>query len=239
MTLPKSILTLAFLISSYCFAQSGVKNFIGQPFIEVTGTMETEIIPNEIYLNIILNENDKNGKISIEIQENRMISILRSLQIDIDEQFSILDFNGYYKRKFLSDNKVTKTKRYQLIVDSGECLGNVYEALDKIDISNISITKTSHSDIEKIRRETKLKALKIAKEKANDYANAVEQTIGKAIFIREQTLDLNVLSGSSNGIHVRGYSQNYQAESIKAKIQDLNLQPILISEAIHAKFILI
>ena len=239
MSLPKIVLIAIFLITTISFAQNGSKNFIDQPFIEVTGTIETEITPNEIYLNIILNEDDKKGKVSIESQENQMISIIRALGIDIDKQFSILDFNGYYERKLFSTNEVTKTKKYQLIVDSGECLGRVYEALDKIDISNISITKTSHTDIENIRRQTKLKALKVAKEKANDYANAIDQTIGKALFIQEQSTDINALNGYANGIQVRGYSANYRSESQKIKIQDLNIKSIIVSETVLAKFTLI
>lgn len=239
MSVSKILLIATFLNTAFSFSQNGTKNFIDQPFIEVTGTMETEIIPNEIYLNIILNEDDKKGKISIEHQENQMISILKTLGIDIDTHFSILDFNGYYERKFLSSNEVTKTKKYQLIVDTGECLGRVYEALDKIDISNISITKTSHTDIENIKRQTKLKALKVAKEKATNYANAIDQNIGKALFIQEQNTDVNALNGYANSIQVRGYSANYRAESLKTKIQDLNIKSIIVSETVLAKFTLI
>ncbi|TGV00877.1 SIMPL domain-containing protein [Flavivirga rizhaonensis] len=227
------------LFSTITFAQNGEKNFIDQPYIEVTGQVETEIIPNEIYLNIILNENDKKGKVSIEKQENQMISTLKSLSIDLEKNFSILDFNGYYKRKFLADDKVTKTKRYQLIINDGETLGKVYQALDRIDVSNISIIKTSHSDIEKIRRDTKLKALKVAKEKANAYAEVINQNIGKALFIKEQSFGaLNGMIGNANGISIRGLNSNYLAESKFNKIQDLNLKTITVSETVLVKFIL-
>lgn len=225
---------LTFTIMS--FSQNGQKNFIDQPYIEVTGQIETEITPNEIYLTIELDENDKKGKISIEQQENQMIAVLKSLKIDLDKNFSILDFNGYYKRKFLADDKVTKKKRYELIVNDGETLGKVYQALDRIDISNIYISKTSHSDIEKIRRETKLKALKVAKEKAIDYATAINQTIGKALFIKEQnSISTNGLAGNVNGIIANGYS-SYGARFKQEKIQDLNIKSITISASVMAKF---
>lgn len=76
MKITKSLLFIIFF-STIAFAQNGEKNFIDQPYIEVTGHIETEIIPNEIYLNIVLNENDKKGKVSIEKQENQMISTLK------------------------------------------------------------------------------------------------------------------------------------------------------------------
>lgn len=230
-------LFFALLFTIVSFSQNGEKNFIDQPYIEVTGQIETEIIPNEIYLNIELDENDKKGKISIEQQENQMITILKSLNIDLDKNFSILDFNGYYKRKFLGDDKVTKKKHYELIVNDGETLGKVYQALDRIDVSNIHITKTSHSDIEKIRRDTKLKALKVAKEKANDYATVINQTIGKALFVQEQaTNSLNRLNGNANGIVIRGYSNIYGSRGKQEKIQDLNIKTITIAASVKAKF---
>lgn len=235
MSLRKFTFFLTLFIITNSFSQSGSKNFIDQPFIEVTGSYQTEITPNEIYVKIILNENDKKGKVSIEAQENQMISVLRSLGIDIDQQFSILDFNGYYKRKFFSDNEVAKIKQYQLIVDSGSCLGRVYDALDKIDISNISIIKTSHTDIEKIRRDTKLKALKVAKEKASDYAKIIEQNIGKALFIQEQNQNMNNINGFANNINVVGYGTSYERD----KIQDLNIKTITVSATVLAKFTLI
>ena len=234
----KIIITLL-LFSIFGFSQSGSKNFIDQPFIEVTGTVETEIIPNEIFLKIILDENDKKGKMSVEKQENQMILTLKSLGIDLDKNLSVLDFNGNYRRKFFGENEVAKVKHYQLIVNDGKTLGEVYEALDQCDISNISITETSHTELEKFRRETKLKALKTAKEKATDYADAIGQTIGKALFIQEiNPYSIESLNGALNGVQVRGISSNYSYNNIRQKIQDLNLKSISITETVMAKFIL-
>ncbi|MGC6432483.1 MAG: SIMPL domain-containing protein [Jejuia sp.] len=232
-------LVLFFLLSISSlaiFAQNGTKNFIDQPYIEVTGTVETEIIPNEIFLKIILNENDKKGRLSIERQENQMISALKALKIDTNGKLSVLDFNGYYQRKFLGDNEVIKNKHYQLIVNDGKILGEVYEALDACDISNVSITKTSHTELEKFTRETKLKALKTAKEKANQYAEAINQNIGKALFIKEiSSNNINTLNNQLNGI-TTNYSQEYQL--FKRSIENLNLQPITLKETVMVKFIL-
>ncbi|WP_242202845.1 SIMPL domain-containing protein [Aestuariivivens insulae] len=230
-------LLLFITVTSYTFAQQSGKNFIDQPYIEVTGTVETEIIPNEIYLNIVLNENNTKGKKSVEEMENQMIATLKSLKIDLEKDFAIQDFNGYFKRKFLGENEVTKTKRYELIVHDGKTLGKVYQALDSLNISNISITKIDHSDIENITRETKLKALKAAKAKANDYAQAIDQTIGKAIFIQEvNSNNLNGLYGSANGFAIRGISNNYKSSALQDKIQDLNFKNITVSASVLARF---
>jgi uncharacterized protein len=231
------LLYITLSISTIVSSQNGEKNFIDQPYIEVTGHVETEITPNEIYLNIIINENDKKGKVSVEQQENQMIAVLKSLSINLEKNFSILDFNGYFKRKFFGDNEVTKTKYYQLIVNDGKTLGNVFEALDQIDISNISIVKTSHTDIEEITRKTKLEALKIAKEKAKDYAEAINQSLGKALYIQEHNTPNNIMTRNSlqtlNEVFTVGFGSDKQE-----KIQDLNLKSITISATVSAKFIL-
>ncbi|MFV0540827.1 MAG: SIMPL domain-containing protein [Aestuariibaculum sp.] len=229
------ILIATLLWVAFSVAQNGNKNFIDQPYIEVTGTMEIEIIPNEIYLDIYLSEDSKKGKTrSVEAQENQLIAALKALGIDVDKNLFILDFSGYYKRKFLADSGVSKSKRYQLMVDSGKTLGKVYLALDNMEVTNVSITKTSHSDIENITREAKINALKMAKEKAEGYAKAINQTVGKAIFIQEQgNSNYRHLSGVANGIMLRGQSSaGYQ------NIDDLKLNTITVRESVLVKFIL-
>ncbi|MGE5944476.1 MAG: SIMPL domain-containing protein [Flavobacteriales bacterium] len=199
--------------------------------------METEVIPNEIYLSIILNENDKKGKISIEEQEKQMIDLLKSLGINLEKNFSILDFEGYYQRKIFAENEVTKIKRYELIVNDGKMLGMVYEALDRIDISNISIIKTDHSDIENIKRDTKISALKIAKEKAEDYAKSINQNLGKALFIQELNNDLvTPLYKNNNYMLNEVVTIGYGTE--KDKIQDLNLKSITVKATVLTRFAL-
>jgi uncharacterized protein YggE len=225
-------LITALLISGFAFAQSGTKNFIDQPYIEVSGQAEMEITPDEIYLRIVLNENDKKGRISIEKQENQMLTKLRNCDINIDKQLSVEDFDGFYKRKFLGSNELSKTKRYQLLIHDGETLAKVYQELDEIDISNISIIKVDHSEMEKLRSKTKLSALKIAKKKASDYAQAIDQSIGKALFIQEnsnQYQSSNIVFASNSNV------KRYDAME---SINDLDIKKIVISERVLAKFTL-
>jgi len=128
MKITRILLLVTLLTSTVTLSQNGEKNFIDRPYIEVTGEIETEVIPDEIYLNITINENDKKGKVSVEEQENQMISTLKSLKIDLEKDFSVLDFDGFYKRKFLATNEMNKTKRYELIVHDGKTLAIVFEA---------------------------------------------------------------------------------------------------------------
>ncbi|HBH21980.1 MAG TPA: SIMPL domain-containing protein, partial [Cytophagales bacterium] len=53
---PTYIFFMIILWANVGFAQSSTKNFIDENYIEVTGTARIEIIPDEIYLKIIINE---------------------------------------------------------------------------------------------------------------------------------------------------------------------------------------
>ena len=57
--------------------------------------------------------------------------------------------------------------------------------LEKAGISNISIDRVDHSQLEKLRREVKINAVKAAKEKADAFAEAVGQKAGRALYISE------------------------------------------------------
>jgi hypothetical protein len=235
MKFKNAILFFCLLQGVIIYGQQGQKNFIDQPYIEVVGQFEIEVIPDEIYLTILLNENDKKGKNDLEKQESQMIQALKSLGIDVDKKLTIQDYDGTFKKYVLYKDRVNKIKKYQLILSSGKKLGEVYNSLSKINISNISIKKVSHSKIEEYKRETKINALKIAKEKAQEYASAINQSLGKAIFIKENPSSnySSMLEGVANGIQLRGTSSE-QAY----KIYDLNIQPIQLTAIVQTKFIL-
>jgi len=228
------LLTLLLCFSYNFYSQNGQKNFIDQPYIEVNGQFETEVIPDEIYLTIILNENDKKGKVTVEMQEIQLINALKKLNIDINKSLTIQDFDGSFKKYFLASNKVTKTKKYQLLVSSGKQVGEVYQSLTKINISNIYIERVSHSEIEKYKRETKIKALQVAKEKALEYATAIDQSIGKAIFIQENYNNFSI--NGVNAVQTLGFASGNKLEEVK--INNLNFQTIKLSASVQTKFIL-
>ena len=56
----KSFFALTFFLSTITFAQP-----MGKNFIEVTGKAETEIIPDEIYLRVIISEKDTMNSLAL------------------------------------------------------------------------------------------------------------------------------------------------------------------------------
>ena len=60
------IIIALFAICIAVNSQTMAKNFIDQPYIEVTGKAELEVVPDEIYLTIVIDEKDNKAKQSLE-----------------------------------------------------------------------------------------------------------------------------------------------------------------------------
>lgn len=227
----RKIIFLLLLLPCFAFAQTGQKNFIDQNFIEVTGKSEMEITPNLIYLKIFLNEKDNKSKLSLAERENIMISTLKEIGIDISKNLSIMDMSSNFKYYLLTKNDILLSKEYQLLVRDGKTASKVFIELEKIGISNVSIDRLDNSNIENFRKEVKIDAVKAAKNKAESLANALNQSIGRAIYIQENFG--NGVQGASNSIMIRGVSSQIYGANAQA---DIDFEKMKIEYSILCRF---
>lgn len=200
--------TLCFtLITLISYAQSGDKNFIDQNYIEVKGFAEKNITPNQIYLKILINEKDIKGKTLPEIEKS-MVNKLEEIGIDIEKDFSIKDFVSNFEHYWILKTDILLIKEYQLIVHDAKSAGKVFLELEKLGISNITIDKLEHSEIEKFKDEIRIEAIKSAKQKASDLTTAIGQETGRALYIYEDSsYDIvSSLQGQLAGVMIRGKS---------------------------------
>lgn len=199
----KTFFVLSFLITAAVFGQNGGKNFIDQNYIQVTGKSIMEIVPDEIYLKILINEKEIKGKSLIEV-ENSMIAKLQEIGIETKKDLSILDYTSNFKSYWIVKSSIVLTKEYQLLVREAKVAGKVFQELQKLGISNISIEKIENSKIQEYRKEVKINAIKAAHEKANSLVIAINQTLGKAIYIEELDNNyVNAIGARVSGIQVR------------------------------------
>jgi len=221
---------LSFLIFFLCISNAIAqqKNFIDHPYIEVKGSADTLVSPDRIYLNILISEEDTNGRTSLEKLEQRMISELEKLSIDIEKQLLIADAGSNFKSYFLSGQKILKNKSYSLLVYQASTLGKVLRVLQEIEISNINLGKTEHSQINLIQSQMKAKAVANAKEAAGAMSKAIGQDIGKAIYISETNSYTYALQGKATGEQIRGassinetYSPNLSFDQMEVKSEVL------------------
>src|SRR6478609_1832705 len=75
-------LSLSFVLLSLISVKSQNAE-VSKPFIEVTGTSETEVVPDEIYINITLMERmDGKEKVTIDKQEADLKKHLKEIGIE-------------------------------------------------------------------------------------------------------------------------------------------------------------
>ncbi|TAJ07920.1 SIMPL domain-containing protein [Marinilabiliaceae bacterium JC017] len=226
----KKIVFLVLLIASTysANAQSGAKNFIDKNYIEVTGKAEMEIAPDLIYVTIKISEKDNKAKQSLEQLEDKMLKTLRDIGIDLEKDFSINDFASNFQFYWLKKTDIFTSKEYQVVVHDTRTLGKIFRELEKLNISNIEIAKLDHSKIEDYRREVKVKAIQEAKEKAEELMEAVDQKVGKAIFVQE--LNRHFYGGKAEALtantvmKVRGTGDFGIADELNIEFQKIELE---------------
>ena len=233
MRLITSFILVIFIISAS--AQVGSKNFIDKPYIEVTGKAEMEVVPNEIYLKIIINERDYNGKKKLEEVEKSMIDSFVATGIDVAENLTIKDMLSNFGSYWLNKSKINSVKEYQLIVDKANTAGQVFQSLEALGISNISIDKVEHSDIEQFRTEVKVLAIKAAKTKAEALTQAVNQNIGKAIYIQETSMPVYRTFGQRSEMANISVSSFDDAGAQQAKI-NIEFEKIKLEYKVLVRF---
>jgi len=235
----RNLLLIFFLISSTAInAQTGEKNFIDQNYIEVTGKADMEITPDEIFIKILINEKDFKNK-DIEEIEQTMFDKLTELELDLSKDLAIKDLISNFQYYLFIKTDIKLIKEYQLTVHDAKTASKVFLELQNIGISNVSIDKVENSNINKYRKEVKIAAIKAAKEKAEALAQAIDQDIGRAIYIQEIesifNMTGNALQGKAAGIMIRGTS-NKPVYGSRESEPEIEFEKIKLEYNIIARF---
>lgn len=202
---------------------SQTKNFIDKPYLETTAAVDTLVVPDRIYLSILISEADTKGKISVEELENRMNAKLIALGIDTQKQLSLTDAASNFKNYFLRGKDVLKNKSYTLLVYDAVTAGKVIMGLESIDISNIQLSKTEYSKMEALKLQLKQEAVVKAKLQGETILKPLNQNLGKAIYIsdmnynvyRSNNLDEVVITGYAKGKEEQYEPINIEFEKIR------------------------
>jgi uncharacterized protein len=183
----KKILALAFLSLFAVTAFS--QNVDTRHKIEVTGSAETEVTPDIIYISISLKEyfkdNNNRKKVEIEDLESQLQSAVIKAGIP-KENFTINNissYTDYWNRK--KDPAFLASKQYRIKVSDLTKLNNILSAVDPKGIAYSNIDGYDYSKMESLKKELKIKALLAAKEKALYLTAALGQKVGKAMEIQE------------------------------------------------------
>ena len=193
------ILTFLLIASTFSFGQN-LKNETEKPFIEVIGTATKLVTPDKIFISITLSDKTI-GKESytIEKQEEKLKTAIKGLNIDLKNLY-LSDSNSEITRYKKRETGIRLSKEYTLIVKNAEEVSQVFKELNKIEIKEASIEKAESSEIDTIRKEVRIEAIKAAKEKATYLLAAIGEQLDKPLIIREESImpDNVMLSNSFN-----------------------------------------
>jgi len=177
-----TVIVFAFRVSEAQYVQPRQET----PYIEVVGSGEMEVVPNEIYIGFTLKERmDGKNKITIESQEADLKKQLQKAGFDLDN-LSLADASADYVTVKRKNKEVLASKNYVMKVATTSEIASVFEVLDNVQALNGDITRVAHSEIEKYRKEVKILAMKAAKEKAGYLLEAIGETVGKPLMIQER-----------------------------------------------------
>lgn len=164
------------------FSQEGFK---GEHFIEVTGTAQQEIEPNEIYMLIRLREFEENRqKISLEKLDNDFLNALKQAGID-RKRLELADAGSTIGKFGRKDKDAFREKTYQLKLTSAAELEKFLEKIEPVKVDMVDIVRLHHSDYEKLKLDLKIKALQAAKAKAESLVKSIGAEIGKPLMVRD------------------------------------------------------
>ncbi|HQU83070.1 MAG TPA: SIMPL domain-containing protein [Pyrinomonadaceae bacterium] len=223
---------LCFLTANV-FAQTNPTN-AERRVIEVTGSAETLVTPNEFTFKITLLERMENKqKLTIEMQEANLKRELTNLGVDVTNDLSIFDLNSFYiDRKKVKDTLASKD--YRLKLNDLAKIERLQEIADRLNISRLDLIESTHTELTRFRRETKMEAVKAAKTKAEYMLGAIGEKVGKAVYVREIE-DVNERKSFNFANGLFSNSSNNVVESQQSSTT-LNFSKIKLRYEVLAKF---
>lgn len=202
--------------------------------IEVSGSAERWVTPDEFTFKITINERmDKKEKITIEQQEDALRRELSAIGVDVAKDLSVYDISStYFRQRKVRD--VLGTKDYRLKLRDLKKIAQLQDLADRINLGKLELIESEHSEITRLRRETKMDAMRAAKDKADYLLNSIGQRAGKPVFIKEEDETQRDLSSnrSSNtfsaNISRRGLASVDDGEELS--FSDIRLRFVIVAK---------
>ncbi len=155
--------------------------------IEVNGSAETEVTPDEIYIGISLKEymKDSRRKVTIEDLEAQLQKAVTKAGI-APEDFMINNisaYTNYWDKK--KDPTFLASKQYSIKVKDLNKFNTVISGVDAQGIAYTNIERYAYSKEDELKKDLKIKALKEAKTKATYLVEAIGEKLWGVLEINE------------------------------------------------------
>ena len=225
--------TLLGLLTQGLSAQ--MKTFLDVPYIEVFGSADTLVTPNEIYISIVIAEADVKNRISLEDQERKMVAGLKSLGINTEKELTTTDMQSNFRYYVLKQKDVMKTKSYTLKVGDAVLATRVFMKLEELGIANANLDRVGHSDMIRLKNLCRTNAVKNAYDKAKALTSPIGASVGAPLHIADFSNDGDGATQPATQIRVRGMST---LNEVKEELPQIDFEKIRISMNVSVKFML-
>lgn len=205
------------LITTNHFSQS--TNINSEPFIEVIGSAQKEVIPDRIYISILLTDKiESNEDFSIQIQEENLKKTVSLYNIDSKDLF----LSGAYSEVTKNKSKNNETgirliREYTLILKNSEEVNKIFQELTDMNIKGIAVKKTEYSDIENVKKEVRQNAIKATKEQAEYLLTSIGEEISIPLEIRE--VEEKPFKNTTNNTSIPWVNDNLQTSFEKIVVK--------------------
>lgn len=221
------VLVAALMLTTSLYAQQ--TNVMDQPYIEVSGQAEVEVVPDKIYVQITI-DGDSKGQETVLQQEKEMVQRFDALGIDVEKKLVVQElFNSALK-----SNKVTTFKMYRLEVNSATQLAHVFQALQAIGIAQAEIESVDVSNKEELIQQIRAEAAQNARKNALVLANALGQELGKALFVQ----DYSTSPYEYMNMSTRDYAVSEVREVVAEAAPVLEFQKVTLNSSVRVRFLL-
>lgn len=204
--------------------------------IEVSGSAERLVTPDTFTVKItVIERMDKKEKLTIGAQEASLRTELEKIGIDASKDLSVFDISAAYNpRKKVRDTMGSKD--YRLKVRDINKIAPLITAIDNLNLGRLDLIDTEHSEITRLRRETKMDAIKAAKEKADYLLAAISEPSGKPVWMKE--VEEEAPRRISGGVLNYSSSNTFVADGVDTSGtgDTLSFSQIRLRNVIQAKF---
>lgn len=188
----KKIVTGVVAIIMLAGLQAKSQETVKQKTVNASGVAEMEVVPDEIYVQVLLREYDKKGgtKVDINTIKDNFIKAVIGTGLSA-ENISIQGYQGWdgnywlYKKNKKKNPELKASISYQVKLASTKQMDDLVEKLDDEATENFFISRVNHSKLQEFKKQLKIQAVKAAKEKATYLAGAINENVGEALTINE------------------------------------------------------
>lgn len=204
--------------------------------ITVSGSAETQVTPDIIYISISLKEYLKDGnskkKVDITTLENELFNAVQKAGLDKANLTinNLASYTNVVEKKKNPD--YLAGKQYRLKVTDLNKWNEIIGSVDPKGVAYTSIDSYDYSKIESLRKELKVKALLAAKEKATYLVQALGDKLGSAIDIQEINNEAFPQMYRTNTMMMKAES----ADMAGAPAAELDFKKILLSYSMNVVF---